>query len=257
MWSRSEASRSLFVYAAAVTPVVVPAVGGVFSVPSTIVAAPSGVDVVAEVLAGVADDPEPVGGRVEVDAEVGSVQVHGQLADLADRTAGARDDVDTALVADAVQLAVLHPEVDADQLGVAGQAGDRADRPRCAGGVEVEADQPAGVGEAERAVAGADRGGGCRGGAGREDGPGGQGEGGGSGEDCGRAALHRWLLSVVRRSGQVPVVESEYGPGRAPVERRTNFFLRWVFGAVRHRDWSLGGCDCWGRAGVDRSRPPW
>ena len=39
------------------------------------------VEVVPQVLAGVADHPEPIGGRVEVDAEVLAVQRDGQLGD--------------------------------------------------------------------------------------------------------------------------------------------------------------------------------
>lgn len=75
------------------------------------------VDVVAQVLAGVADDAQAVGGGVEVDAEVLTRQCDGELGDL-DCLRVAVDGVDAALVADAVELAVLDPEVDTDQLPV-------------------------------------------------------------------------------------------------------------------------------------------
>ncbi len=86
------------------------------SVPLSVVVPPN--EVVGQVLAGVADDAEPVGGRVEVDPERGSRERDRELADEGrDRGVGV-DHEHAAAVADAVEHAVLHPVVDPDQLGV-------------------------------------------------------------------------------------------------------------------------------------------
>ena len=59
----------------------------------------------------------------------------GQLADLGGLAPFGRQRVDAARVADAVQLAVLHPEVDADELGVAARGRRPCRQPwACRGG---------------------------------------------------------------------------------------------------------------------------
>jgi hypothetical protein len=98
---------------------------------------------VAQVLAGVGDHPEPVGGRVEVDAEAGAAEGDGELADLGGAGVAGPEGVDAAGVADAVQLGVLDAVVDPDQGLVTGQVLDLADVPGPLGGVGVEPDQPA------------------------------------------------------------------------------------------------------------------
>ncbi|MEH3076044.1 MAG: hypothetical protein PGN11_05115 [Quadrisphaera sp.] len=65
-----------------------------------------------------------VGRRVEVHPEGRALQPDGQLGDLGGGAAAGVEGVDAALVADAVELAVLHAVVDADQLRVALQPRD-------------------------------------------------------------------------------------------------------------------------------------
>ena len=86
------------------------------------------VDIVPEVLAGVADDAEPIGRGVEVHAERGAVERHRQGAHQRARRGHRIECIDASGVADPVEQPVLHPVVDADQAGVARQARDGADR---------------------------------------------------------------------------------------------------------------------------------
>ena len=71
-----------------------------------------------EVLARVADDPERVCGRVEIDVELFAVELFGERRILDRSRRGGReiDGVDPAGVAEPVQEAVLNSEVDRRRL---------------------------------------------------------------------------------------------------------------------------------------------
>ena len=95
--------------------------------------------VVREVLAGIADDPQPVGSRVEVDAKGRSHQRHRQCVD--ERRLGTLriERVDAAAIADAVQFPILHAEIDPDERRVgAVETADVPDLTRSLGGRRSE-----------------------------------------------------------------------------------------------------------------------
>jgi hypothetical protein len=73
---------------------------------------------VGKVLADVADDAETIGDGIEVDAERHPHQRNRQRVDEHCLTGCRVNCVDTAAVPYAVEFAVLHPEVDADERGV-------------------------------------------------------------------------------------------------------------------------------------------
>src|SRR5262249_12034230 len=106
----------------------------------------------AQVLAGVAQDAEPVGGRVEVHRERRRrrIERHGELVHERRLSARRVDRVDAAAVADAVELAVLDAEVDADERAVrARETRDGPDDLRLVGRVRRKAQQPPVGGEAD------------------------------------------------------------------------------------------------------------
>ena len=76
------------------------------------------VDVVAEVLARVADDAQPVRGRIEVDAEEDAVERDRQLRHESCLAIRRADRIDAASVADSVKFSILNPEIDAHEGGV-------------------------------------------------------------------------------------------------------------------------------------------
>ena len=65
----------------------------------------------SEVLAGVADNPQRVGGRIEVDAEKVPVKGHRQPRHQSSRRRAGIDGVDAALIPESVELSVLNPEI--------------------------------------------------------------------------------------------------------------------------------------------------
>ncbi|CAN5857440.1 hypothetical protein BH18ACT7_BH18ACT7_18250 [soil metagenome] len=116
---------------------------------STVVA-PPGLTSWPQVLPSVADHPQPVSGRVEVDAEVRSLERHSQLGHLGRGGARIVQGVDAAGVADAVQQAVLHPVGDADQPAVTLQAAHPTDPGHLFRAIDPERDQPLAGGETDR-----------------------------------------------------------------------------------------------------------
>ena len=125
--------------------------------------ASAGVDVHPEVLACVAHHAEAVDGRVEVDPERRARESLGQLDPIRRRAGGGVDRVDPTLVAEPDERPGCRPEVDADQGGVAAQAGDPADGHGTAGSIGVGAGQRTVGGEDDRPQRPSPLGGGARG----------------------------------------------------------------------------------------------
>jgi hypothetical protein len=105
---------------------------------------------VRKVLPGITDDSQPIGRRVEIDAEEGPRQRDRQR--IHERRLRRRrvDRVDATAVADTVQLSVLNPEVDTDKRGIGPrETCNKADVSRSARGVRSEPHEPAVVGQSD------------------------------------------------------------------------------------------------------------
>ena len=72
----------------------------------------------SEVLAGVADDAQGVGGRIEVCSEAIAVELHGELGHQVCLGSVGVNRVDSTAVADPVELSVLNTEIDSDERRV-------------------------------------------------------------------------------------------------------------------------------------------
>jgi hypothetical protein len=103
---------------------------------------------VAKVLAGVADDAQPVGCRIEVHAEEGPVEGDGELRDQDGLGRICANGVHAAAVTHAVELLILNTKVDADQRRIRPlQAGHVADVSRPLGGALLKPHQALILGE--------------------------------------------------------------------------------------------------------------
>ena len=103
-----------------------------------------------QVLARIADDPQPVRCRVEIDTEGISRERNRQRVHESRLGCLGVDGVDAAEISDAVQLAILHAEVDADQRRVrAGETGDEIHGSRALGSARGKAHEAAVIGQSE------------------------------------------------------------------------------------------------------------